>query len=222
MTSTIEPMSLQELESKILDHHARTGEWPTRRELKVEKTLRSLKIAFPDLIAKLGGPAVKVTTKQQGLNPQQLKLLEYLPDIEREMVTAYFKGTKQQEIATRFGMTQPGVSYRLGRALKRIHFLEQYPVLTEAEIKERLVQADFAEDESRMLAIICTTTCQSSAAKELDWSQGKVRHHHWKAIEKLRTASQPELQPILLSLEMVRDNPAILHEYPSVLTRRSQ
>lgn len=232
-------LSLPELENMILEHHSRTGQWPTRRELKVEKTLRHLKVVFPELIQRLGGPAAKVTTKQRGVTQRQIELLQHLPEIERAMLTAYFSGAKQQEIAERYSMTQPGVSYRLGRALERLRFLENYPFLSGDAIESSLTSFGLSPDESKVLAIICTTTCQSSAAKALNWSQGKVRHHHWKAIETLKSylttvqtapadsvvtaALEPlesTLQLVLKSLEMVRDNPAILHEYPSFAGRK--
>lgn len=229
-------LSLPELETLILEHHNRTGEWPTRRELKVEKTLRTLKVVFPELIQRLGGPAAKVTTKQRGVTDQQRELLQHLPDIERSMLTAYFSGAKQQEIAEKYNMTQPGVSYRLGRALERLRFLEFYPFLSESVIETALVEFGFNTEEAKVLSIICGTTCQSSAAKALKWSQGKVRHHHWKAIDRLKShltqlhvASEhtaggvdipKTLSDILLSLELVRDNPAILHEYPSFAGRK--
>jgi hypothetical protein len=212
------PLTLPELETLILDYHTANGVWPTRRALKVESTLRQLGVQYPELIQKLGGPPVRETPKQVELTEAQRSLVQYLPTVEREMVDAYFdRKLKQQDIAKLHCMTQPGVSYRLGRAVKRLKFLEHYPFMVGSEIQDALIQAEFNPTEAEALAIICLTTCQSSAARVLGWSQGKVRHHHWRAIERIKTMQPSEdttLGKILKALEMVRDNPVILHEYP--------
>lgn len=211
-------LTLSELETLILDYHKVNGVWPTRRILKVEATLRQLGIQYPELIQRLGGPPVRETPKQVELTEDQKSLVKYLPTVEREMVDAYFgQQLKQQDIAKLHRMTQPGVSYRLGRAIKRLKFLAHYPFMAGSEITDALTQAGFTDLEAEALSIICTTTCQSSAARTLKWSQGKVRHHHWRAIDRIKSMQPAEddvLGKVLKALEMVRDNPVILHEYP--------
>ena len=78
------------------------------------------------------------------LKEHQLDLIQEvfdrLPPREADLIELYyFKGKKQTDIARIFNLTQAAISYRLKRAISRIHFLIEMPVVTTEDLYDQLL-----------------------------------------------------------------------------------
>lgn len=114
-------------------------------------------------------------------------IMESLPPREADFVDLYyFKRLKQTDIATLFGVSQPTVCYRLQRAANRIKFLLHLPPVDESVLAADL--AAFLSDplDAQIMMLMWKTTCQSVVAKQLNVSQGLVRHRFLRAVKRMR------------------------------------
>jgi DNA-directed RNA polymerase specialized sigma24 family protein len=115
------------------------------------------------------------------------EIMELLPPREADFIDLYFfKRCKQTDIATIFAVSQPTVCYRLQRATARIQFLLNLPSVEEDQMVQDLSQVLSDDLDVKIMVLMHKTTCQSEVAKELDVSQGLVRHRFIRSIEKLR------------------------------------
>lgn len=115
-------------------------------------------------------------------------VVEQLPPREADFVDLYyFKKLRQTDIALIFGVSQPTVCYRLARAADRIRFLMSIPHVDEPTLTNDL--AGFLADplDVQIMILMWKTTCQSEVAKQLDVSQGLVRHRFLRSLSRMRT-----------------------------------
>lgn len=118
-------------------------------------------------------------------------IMESLPAREADFVDLYyFRRKKQTEIAYLFDCSQPTVCYRLQRATARIQFLLQLPHVEEADILRDM--ADFLTDplDEQIMVLMWRTTCQSEVAKQLNVSQGLVRHRFLRTVKRMRNFAE--------------------------------
>jgi hypothetical protein len=99
------------------------------------------------------------------------KLHEYLARLsadDRDALTAYFSGMQSQTaFAARVGISQPGMSWRIAHALRRLRWLAGPGSLFTSEDVERDLRGVLSYEEVRALAIYWRTTFQSDVMREL-------------------------------------------------------
>lgn len=119
-------------------------------------------------------------------------LLDLIPPKEADLIELYYVCKKRQaDIAEMFDVTQAAISYRLDRGIQRIKFLLAIPVVTEEEMRDDLAGLFDAIDVN-ILVGMWKTTCQSKVAEILNLTQGRVRHRFFKAVEKLKSATEKD------------------------------
>lgn len=115
------------------------------------------------------------------------QVLEEIPAKEREAVVSYFGGRQtQQSIAAREQLSQPGVQYRIERAIKRLRWVAgPGSWFTERDIRRDL-RGDFTREEVVALTVFWTTSSQTAVQKRLGYP---THNRAWrllrKAIERL-------------------------------------
>lgn len=115
------------------------------------------------------------------------KVVERLPPREADFIDLYyFKNIKQTDIAAIFGVSQPTVCYRLQRAASRIHFLMTMPSFTSEELVQAITPILKDPVDIDIMRLMFESTCQSEVAKQLNVSQGFVRHRFLRTVEKMR------------------------------------
>jgi DNA-directed RNA polymerase specialized sigma subunit len=137
--------------------------------------------------------------------------IESLPDREADFVELYyFRGKRQTDIARIFRVSQPTVSYRLGRAAKRILFLLELPNVNTIQLEEDMRL--FLDDplDAEIMILMYMTTCQSEVAKRLTVSQGLVRHRFMRSLKKMADDARMILYVRLF--DCISDNLNILRE----------
>jgi DNA-directed RNA polymerase specialized sigma24 family protein len=138
-------------------------------------------------------------------------VVESLPPREADFVELYyFKKLKQTDIAAIFGVSQPTVCYRLARAADRIRFLLSIPHVAEASLVNDM--AGFLSDplDVQIMILMWKTTCQSEVAKQLDVSQGLVRHRFLRSLSRMR--SSIHLAKYVAIFDYISSNLNILRE----------
>ena len=116
-------------------------------------------------------------------------LLNRIPQREADLIHLYYIQRKRQaDIAEIFDVTQAAISYRLDRGLQRIKFLLSIPSVTEEELRADLPGV-FKQIDVDILIGMWQTTCQSEVAKQLNLTQGRVRHRFFKAVKTLKDAA---------------------------------
>lgn len=121
------------------------------------------------------------------------KLLPRIPERERDLIDLHYcLHKKQADLATMFGITQAAVSYRIARGIHRIKFLTNSPQLTEEELRRDLpfalkcpVTGVLDPNDVNIMVEMWRTSCQSDVSKKLGLSQGIVRHHFFRSVERL-------------------------------------
>jgi DNA-directed RNA polymerase specialized sigma24 family protein len=114
------------------------------------------------------------------------KYLSRIPDREADLIRLYHKDKmKQEQIAKLFGITQAAVSYRLHRGIKRIQFLRTIPELCR-EVFEMDLKEKFNDQDREILWRMYETTCQSEIAKQMNLTQGRVRHRFFRALNRIK------------------------------------
>lgn len=115
-----------------------------------------------------------------------------LSQADRELLNLhYVQKIKQVELATRFGITQPAVNYRIKQAFCRLRFLETLPRVTEEELLKELPEA--LKDENgildpndvHLMLEMWRTPCQSKVARTLGLSASFFRHHFFRSVKRI-------------------------------------
>lgn len=164
--------------------------------------------------------------QNQEYKVQLQPLLERIPEREADIIELYFLTDKRQaDIATIFEMTQAAVSYRLARGIKRIKFLLDIPDVSREQMQKDLSEvftlrplAKESQDKDprtidgihidvQILIHMWETTCQSVVAKELNLTQGRVRHRFFKAVARLKeiAALNPKYEPYSAIFNKISD-----------------
>jgi len=116
-------------------------------------------------------------------------LLDRIPEREADLIYLYYVCKKRQaDIAEIFDVTQAAISYRLDRGIQRLKFLLAIPAVTEDELRRDLSDL-FSKIDVDILVGMWQTTCQSEVANNLQLTQGRVRHRFFKAVAKLKAAT---------------------------------
>ena len=77
------------------------------------------------------------------------------------------------------------MSYRLHRGIKRIQFLRTIPEL-DYEQFELDLGSKFSNQDREILWKMYETTCQSAIAKQMNLTQGRVRHRFFRSLSKIK------------------------------------
>jgi len=121
-------------------------------------------------------------------------LMDRLPRVEADFLDLYFfKGWKQTDIASIFGVRQPTVHYRLQRAALRLKYMYDMPEYVPEEMEAHLRDLLGDEFNVQVMLLMLETTCQTEVAKRLDVTQGKVRHRFFTSLKKLRDVGYPHV-----------------------------
>lgn len=139
------------------------------------------------------------------------RLMDDLPPLEADFIDLYFfRGFKQTDIASIFGVSQPTVCYRLKRAASRIQFLLQMPTVNERALEGTL--PELLEDglDVNIMRMMRETTCQSEVAKRLGVSQGLVRHRFIRSVNRMRNI--PTMTSFVKLYDFISANLNILRE----------
>jgi len=114
------------------------------------------------------------------------RFLPRIPARESDLITLYYRDRmKQEQIARLFEITQAAVSYRLHRGIKRIQFLRTIPELDYGQFELEL-GPKFTEQDLEILWRMYETTCQSAIAKEMNLTQGRVRHRFFRSLSRIK------------------------------------
>lgn len=151
-------------------------------------------------------------TEEDTLQLECIKaIMEQLPPREADFVDLYyFKRLKQTDIATIFGVSQPTVCYRLTRAADRIRFLLHRPFINKEEMIADLTGYFSDPLDVQIMVLMWESTCQSEAAKQLNVTQGLVRHRFMRSLDRMRNNAR-FLKYVIL-FEYISKNLNILRE----------
>jgi DNA-directed RNA polymerase specialized sigma24 family protein len=208
------------MEAQILEYHKHSGAWPStavsREWERIAEALRRRGTRLVEVVERLGGPPAPQIINT--LSEQEKRLLQYLPLTDAQMLMAYHNGVKQRELGDQYIMTQAAVSYRLKRARERLEFLKHYPQLSRSTLRRLLGSLGYEQQRITILTELYITTCQLTVAAAAGVTQGRVRHYLYKAIKHLGEVvyleKRHDFTALLHGFELIRDNPAILHEQP--------
>ena len=132
------------------------------------------------------------------------RFLERIPPREADLIEKYYRDKmKQEQIAKLFGITQAAVSYRLHRGIKRIQFLRTIPEL-ERDSFELELGPKFCEQDREILWRMYETTCQSAIAKQMNLTQGRVRHRFFRALQKIKDLIADEVREKQVQVQMLK------------------
>jgi len=130
--------------------------------------------------------------------------LHRIPPREADLIKLYHHDKmKQEQIAKLFHITQAAVSYRLHRGIKRIQFLRTIPEL-ENEQFELELGPKFSEQDCEILWRMYETTCQSEIAKQMNLTQGRVRHRFFRALQKIKDLIAEEAREKQVQIQMLK------------------
>ncbi len=137
-------------------------------------------------------------------------IIDRLPPREADFVDLYFfKQKRQTDIAAIFHVSQPTVCYRLQRAAERIRFLLKLPSV-DLDVARTLLESTLSDQiDIEIMIEMYKTTCQSEVAKQMNVSQGFVRHRFIRSTNRLRNAGHTELADMF---DMLGANLNILRE----------
>ena len=131
------------------------------------------------------------------------KFLYRIPVRESDLIRLYYKDKmKQEQIAKLFRITQAAVSYRLHRGIKRIQFLRTIPELDKKDFDIEL-GPKFSEQDREILWRMYETTCQSEIAKQMNLTQGRVRHRYFRALDKIKELIASEINEKYTRIKML-------------------
>jgi hypothetical protein len=153
------------------------------------------------------------------LPSEEAALCQFLPPFERSLLNFYYlEGHSQTALAKRYGMTQAAVSYRIGKAHKRLKFLKEFPQFSEAELRRLLVSAGYDAPHVKLMLPLYASTNQSVAAIAAGSTQGRIRRRLHKTVSELQAlvdGGREDLAEVLKGFRMISVQPSILHESPS-------
>jgi DNA-directed RNA polymerase specialized sigma24 family protein len=130
--------------------------------------------------------------------------LDRIPPREADLIRLYHHDKmKQEQIAKLFRITQAAVSYRLHRGIKRIQFLRTIPELDE-ELFELELGPKFCDQDREILWRMYETTCQSEIAKQMNLTQGRVRHRFFRALQRIKDLIAEEAREKQVQVQMMR------------------
>jgi DNA-directed RNA polymerase specialized sigma24 family protein len=130
--------------------------------------------------------------------------LDRIPPREADLIRLYHHDKmKQEQIAKLFRITQAAVSYRLHRGIKRIQFLRTIPELDQEQFDLEL-GPKFSDQDREILWRMYETTCQSEIAKQMNLTQGRVRHRFFRALQKVKDLIAEEAKELLVRAHMLR------------------
>jgi len=138
-------------------------------------------------------------------------ILKKLPPREADFVELYFfKKIRQTVIAKMFNVSQPTICYRLNRAVLRIKYLLQLPEIEEGELEEAMKKVLSDPMDVKIMVGMVETTCQSEVAKNLNVSQGLVRHRFFRNVNRLSNVQGMEkylkiFDLVVKNLNVMRD-----------------
>lgn len=116
-----------------------------------------------------------------------------LPAVERDVLLLTQKyGKSQNQIAQILGVSQPTVNYRLKRARARIHFMSLVPHITPEEVRKVMEVLGAKEQYVKTMLLYIEHKSQSEVARQMDRSQGAVRHWLLQGIEILKKDKNPD------------------------------
>lgn len=122
------------------------------------------------------------------------RYLDRIPPREADLIEKYYRDRmKQEQIAKLFGITQAAVSYRLHRGIRRIQFLRTIPELDRDQFELEL-GPKFSDQDREILWRMYETTCQSEIAKQMNLTQGRVRHRFFRALQKIKDLIADEVR----------------------------
>ena len=129
--------------------------------------------------------------------------LPRIPSREKDLISLYYRDhMKQEQIARLFGITQAAVSYRLHRGIWRIKFLRTIPELEQDTFKLEL-GPKFTNQDLEILWRMYETTCQSAIAKDMNLTQGRVRHRFFRSLHKIKEMIAEEVRIRKAELEHI-------------------
>lgn len=137
------------------------------------------------------------------------ELLSLIPPREADFIDLYFfKKVRQTAIAEMFNVSQPTICYRLRRGAARLKFLLELSPYSIGDIERDL--KIFLKDDTDVLVMMgmLRTTCQSDVARELNVTQGFVRHRFLRTIAALENSE--EYRKYAEVFLKVRDNVNVL------------
>jgi DNA-directed RNA polymerase specialized sigma24 family protein len=122
------------------------------------------------------------------------RYLDRIPDREADLITLYYRDRmKQEQIAKLFRITQAAVSYRLHRGIRRIQFLRTIPELMRDQFELEL-GPKFSDQDREILWRMYETTCQSEIAKQMNLTQGRVRHRFFRSLARVKELIREEVR----------------------------
>lgn len=122
------------------------------------------------------------------------RYLGRIPSREADLITLYYRDRlKQEQIAKLFRITQAAVSYRLHRGIRRIQFLRTIPELTRDQFELEL-GPKFTDQDREIMWRMYETTCQSEIAKQMNLTQGRVRHRFFRSLSKVKELIHEEVR----------------------------
>jgi len=147
----------------------------------------------------------ELTTEGQALDFDAIsRYLDRIPPREADLIRLYHKDKmKQEQIAKLFNITQAAVSYRLHRGIKRIQFLRTIPELERDQFELEL-GPKFVEQDREILWRMYETTCQSEIAKQMNLTQGRVRHRFFRALQKVKDLIAEEAREKQVQVQMLK------------------
>jgi len=128
--------------------------------------------------------------------------LDRIPDREADLITLYYRDRmKQEQIAKLFRITQAAVSYRLHRGIRRIQFLRTIPELSHDQFELEL-GSKFTDQDREILWRMYETTCQSEIAKQMNLTQGRVRHRFFRSLTRVKELIHEEAREEQVRVQM--------------------
>lgn len=147
----------------------------------------------------------ELTGEGQTLNFGEIeRFLPRIPARESDLIRLYYRDKmKQEQIAKIFSITQAAVSYRLHRGIKRIQFLCTIPEL-DKDVFEIELGPKFNDQDREILWRMYETTCQSEIAKQMNLTQGRVRHRFFRALQKIQQLIAEEAREKQVQAQMLK------------------
>lgn len=116
------------------------------------------------------------------------EVLDKVPPREADFIELYFfKRLRQTAIADLYNISQPSVVYRLQRGARRLRYLIEMPDYDRDQMEKDLAEVVSDPIDVKIMLGMVDTTCQSEVARDLDVTQGFVRHRFLRTIDKLET-----------------------------------
>jgi len=114
------------------------------------------------------------------------EVLDRVPPREADFIELYFfRRLRQTAIAELYNISQPSVVYRLQRGARRLRYLIEMPKFDRSQMELDLRKVVPDEIDVKIMVGMVDTTCQSEVARDLEVTQGFVRHRFLRTIDRL-------------------------------------